>query len=65
MSSPGGYGRRPAVPDVPRHEISVDSARTQVKALQRLIESALEDVGTEPDAPKDLVDGTWVGEKAL
>lgn len=50
MSSPGGFGRRPAVSDVPRHEISVDSARTQVETLQRLIESALEDVGTDPDA---------------
>lgn len=36
------------VHEIPRHEISVDFARTQVDTLQRLIESALEDVETDP-----------------
>ncbi|WP_157172552.1 immunity 49 family protein [Nocardia pneumoniae] len=36
--------------EIPRHEISVDFARNQVDTLQRLIESSLEDVETDPDA---------------
>ncbi|GAB2806010.1 hypothetical protein GCM10027200_02010 [Lentzea nigeriaca] len=36
--------------EIPRHEINVEFARTQVDTLQRLIESALEDVETDPDA---------------
>ncbi|HEX8868053.1 MAG TPA: immunity 49 family protein, partial [Lentzea sp.] len=36
--------------EIPRHEINVDFARAQVDTLQRLIESALEDVETDPDA---------------
>lgn len=39
-----------AVHGIPRHEISVDFARDQADTLQRLIESALEDIETDPDA---------------
>ncbi|WP_330278362.1 immunity 49 family protein [Lentzea sp. NBC_00516] len=36
--------------EIPRHEIDVDLARGQVDTLQRLVESALEDVESDPDA---------------
>jgi hypothetical protein len=36
--------------EIPRREINVDFARTQVDMLQRLIKSALEDVETDADA---------------
>ncbi|MFJ8960786.1 immunity 49 family protein [Lentzea sp. NPDC102401] len=36
--------------EIPRHEISEEFARGQVDTLQRLIESALEDVESDPDA---------------
>jgi Immunity protein 49 len=39
-----------AMHGIPRHDINVDFARTQVDTLQRLIESALEDVEKDPDA---------------
>ncbi|MET9627574.1 immunity 49 family protein [Lentzea sp. NPDC006480] len=35
---------------IPRHEIDLDFSRAQVDTLQRLIESALDDVETDPDA---------------
>ncbi|WP_167973951.1 immunity 49 family protein [Lentzea indica] len=39
-----------ATHEIPRHEINLDFARNQVDTLQRLIESALEDAESDPDA---------------